>query len=341
MLKPFIRKVMEGRDLSRKEATSAMAILMDGETTDAQIAALAVALRMKGETSEEIVGLAAAMRERAVRVPGNGRDLLDTCGTGGDGLSTLNVSTLTAFVVAGAGLKVAKHGNRASSGRFGSADLLEALGLKLEMSPQRVTESLDRIGLAFFFAPAFHPALRHAAAARKAVGTRTFFNLLGPLCNPARAGKQLIGIYDGARLRMMAEAARDLGVRRALVVHGSDGMDELTVTGPSHAISLEGGVLRMLTIRPEDAGLKRHSLRSVRGGGPESNVRSAIAILAGKRCAGRDLVLLNAAAALHVGGLARGLREGARLAAESLDTGRAAAKLEALRSFTRLEGNGE
>ncbi len=334
MLKRFIRLVMEGKDLTRKEAASAMRILMDGGADDAQIAALAVALRMKGETSEEIAAFARVMRERAERIPGASADVVDTCGTGGDGLGTLNVSTLAALVAAGAGLKVAKHGNRSVSSRCGSADLLEAMGVRIEMPPSRAAVALRRIGFAFLFAPAYHPALRHAASARRAIGVRTFFNLLGPLCNPARAARQVIGVSDGSRLRMMAEAARELGTRRALVVCGSDGMDELTVSGESRCAALLDGKIRSVAIRPEDAGLRRHPLRAVRGGGPEVNARLAAEILGGRHGAGRDLVLLNAGAALQVGGAARTLRAGVVAAAESLDTGRAAATLEALRAFS-------
>jgi anthranilate phosphoribosyltransferase len=332
VLKPFIRKVVEGRDLSRGEAAAAMDAVMDGEATDAQIAALAVGLRMKGETAEEVAGFARAMRARAVRVPSAPRGVVDTCGTGGDGLATLNVSTLAALVAAGAGLPVAKHGNRSVSSRCGSADLLEALGVPVEQTPEGAAASLARAGIAFLFAPAFHPALRHAASARREIGVRTFFNMLGPLCNPAGARHQVIGVYDGSRLRMMAEAARSLGVRRALVVHGSDGMDELTISGPTRCVELSGGRLRERLVRPEDAGLRRRPLRSVRGGGPEENARRALEIMEGRRGAGRDLVLLNAAAALVVGGAARTLKEGVLAAARSLDSGRAAAKLEALRA---------
>jgi anthranilate phosphoribosyltransferase len=337
VLKKFIGKVVGGASLTRAEAAAAMRIIMDGAADDAQIAALAVGLRMKGETAGEIAGFAAVMRRRAEKVPSPTRGVVDTCGTGGDSLSTVNVSTLAAIVAAGAGLKVAKHGNRSASGRCGSADVLERLGVSLAVSPAMAAEGLRRNGITFLFAPAFHPALRHAAAARRSIGVRTVFNMLGPLCNPAGATRQVIGVFDGSRLRIMAEAARDLGVKRALVVHGLDGMDELTVTGPTRCVDLSDGRIRWRQILPEEAGLRRHPLRALVGGGPEVNARRAMDVLGGRRGAARDLVLLNAGAALLVGGAARTLREGVSAAAESLDTGRAAAKLEALREFSRLE----
>lgn len=340
MLKKFIRKVVGGASLTRAEAAAAMRIIMDGAADDPQIAALAVALRMKGETADELSGFAAVMRRRAERVPTSPRGIVDTCGTGGDSLSTVNVSTLAAIVAAGAGVKVAKHGNRSASGRCGSADVLEQLGVALAVSPAMAAEGLRRNGIAFLFAPAFHPALRHAAAARRSIGVRTVFNMLGPLCNPAGATRQLIGVFDASRLRIMAEAARDLGVKRALVVNGFDGMDEMTVTGPTRCVDLSEGRIRWREVIPEDGGLRRHPLRALRGGGPEENARRAVDVLSGRRGAARDLVLLNAGAALLVGGAARTLREGVSAAAESLDTGRAAAKLEALREFSRMEIGG-
>ncbi|MBI3447494.1 MAG: anthranilate phosphoribosyltransferase [Acidobacteria bacterium] len=331
MLKPFIRRAVEGRNLSRREAGAAMEIIMEGAADDAQIAAFAVALRMKGESADEIAGFARAMRERAVPFPASGADLVDTCGTGGDGLSTPNVSTLAALVAAGAGVKIAKHGNRSATSRCGSADLLERLGVAIDRPPEAAARTLERAGIVFLFAPAYHPALKRAAAARSAIGVRSFFNLLGPLCNPARAEAAVIGVADGARVVMMAQAARRLGMKRALVVHGSDGMDELTLAGASRCARLAGGKIRYMTIRPSRAGLRERAGRVGRGGDPDRNAREAIEILDGRRGGARDLVVLNAAAVLEIGGAARDLREGAALAAESLDRGAAASKLEALR----------
>jgi anthranilate phosphoribosyltransferase len=335
MLRKYIKGVVEGRSLSASAAAQAMKILMSGEVSSVQIAAFAVALRMKGESSQEIYGFARAMRAQAVKLEGVPRGVTDTCGTGGDSLSTLNVSTLSALVAAGAGLKIAKHGNRSVSSRCGSADLLEALGVRIDLSPERCSASLREIGIAFLFAPRFHPALRHAAAARAEMGIRSFFNLLGPLCNPARANRQLMGIYDGTKLRMMAEAARKLGVRRGLIVNGKDGMDEITLTGPTRAIEIREGKLRRRTIRPWLMGLKRRAAGAFRGGGPEQNRKISLQILEGRQGARRDLVLINSGAALFVGGMARTIKEGVTLAAESLDSGMAAAKLADLRRFSR------
>lgn len=338
MLKPYIKKVVEGRDLTAPEAAAAMTLLMQGGAEDPQIAALAVALRMKGESAAEIAGFARAIRARALRLPEAPRDVADTCGTGGDSLDTVNVSTLAALAAAGAGLRVAKHGNRSVTSRCGSADLLEAMGVEIDMQPPRASEALRRFRFAFLLAPSFHPALKIAAAARRSIGVRTVFNLLGPLCNPAEPRTQVIGLADPSRLEVMASAARSLGIRRVLVVHGSDGMDELTVTGTTRCVEVRDGKLRALSVRPEDAGLRRHPLRALRCRAPEENARRAAEVLEGRKGAARDVVLLNAAAVLHAGGAARSLREGARAAAEAIDTGRAAAVLDDLRAFSRGAG---
>ncbi|HEY3175109.1 MAG TPA: anthranilate phosphoribosyltransferase [Candidatus Polarisedimenticolia bacterium] len=335
-LAPILGKLVAGNDLTRREAAAAMNIIMDGAAADAQIAAFAVALRMKGESADEIAGCAQALRRRAEKIGKIGRiasRLVDTCGTGGDLLGTINVSTLSAIVAAGAGLPVAKHGNRSVSSRCGSADLLEALGVPIDLTPAESGACLDSTGLTFLFAPRFHPALRHAAPARRALGLRTIFNLLGPLCNPAGARRQVMGIFDGRRLRPMAEVLRTLGTRRAMLVHGHDGMDELTVTGPTLVVELNEGRIRGTTVTPEDAGLRRWKLAALRGGAPEENAARALAVLEGGRGAARDITLLNAAAALVVGGAASTLREGAALAAETIDSGRARAKFEDVRSF--------
>ncbi|HKY33285.1 MAG TPA: anthranilate phosphoribosyltransferase [Candidatus Polarisedimenticolia bacterium] len=334
MLKPFLAILSRGRSLARKEAAEAMGIIMDGGAGEPQIAAFAMALRVKGETAGEILGCAEALRARAERVllaPAERRELLDTCGTGGDSLGTINVSTLAALAAAAAGVPVAKHGNRAVSGRCGSADLLEALGVPIDAGPGQARDCLRTAGIAFLFAPRFHPALRHAASARRALGVRTVFNLLGPLCNPAGARLHVMGIFDPSRARMVAEVLRRLGSRRAFIVHGSDGMDELTVTGPSLVTRLDKGAVRTTHVTPESAGLRRWPLAALRGGGPAENASRALAVLEGGRGAARDVTLLNAAAGLVVAGAARSLREGAALAAEAIDRGLAGEKLEALR----------
>jgi anthranilate phosphoribosyltransferase len=336
MLKPFLRKITAGSDLTRRESASAMEVIMAGAADDAQIAAFAVALRMKGETAEEIAGCALALRRRAGRiVPGRtaAARLVDTCGTGGDALGTINVSTLSAVVAAGAGLSVAKHGNRAVSSRCGSADLLEALGVPIDLPAESVKSCLDHTGLAFLFAPRFHPALRHAAAARRSLGMRTLFNLLGPLCNPAGARRHLMGVYDPTRLRTMAEVLRALGGKRAMLLHGSDGMDELTVTGPTTVVELKDGRIRAFTLRPEDVGLKRWRLAALQGGSPEDNASRALGVLEGGGGAGRDIAIFNAGAALLIGEAARSLKEGVAMARESIDTGRARDKFEEFRAF--------
>ncbi|HET9482273.1 MAG TPA: anthranilate phosphoribosyltransferase [Candidatus Polarisedimenticolia bacterium] len=338
MLRPILTKLVEGRDLTRREAAEAMAGIMDGAVDDAQVAAFAVALRMKGETVDEIAGCAEAMRKRAEPFgplgPAASR-VVDTCGTGGDALGTINVSTLAALVASGAGLVVAKHGNRSVSSRCGSTDLLETLGVPIDLSPAGSSACLKATGIAFLFAPRFHPALRHAAAARRSLGMRTIFNLLGPLCNPAGVKRQVVGVFGRERLQPLAEALRSLGTRRALLVHGSDGMDELTVTGRSWVVEVHEGAIRSRSIAPEQAGLRRWPPAALRGGGPERNAMRAIEVLEGRRGAARDVTLLNAAAALMVGGMAATLREGVAMAAESIDEGRARAKLEQVRAFCR------
>ncbi len=341
MLKPFLRRITAGADLTRREAASAMDLIMEGQVDDCQIAAFAVGLGMKGETPEEIAGCATALVRRAERVTPSRRTaarLVDTCGTGGDSLGTINVSTLAAIVAAAAGLPVAKHGNRSVSSRCGSADLLEALGVPIELGPRQVERCLETTGLAFLYAPRFHPALRHAARARRALGVRTIFNLLGPLCNPAGARRQVMGVFDRARLRTMAEVLRYLGARRAMIVHGHDGMDELTVTGPTAVAELKEGRIGMRSLTPEAAGLRRWKPRALRGGDPRGNAEVALAVLEGKRGAARDITLFNAGAALLVGGSAATLKAAVALAAESIDSGAARAKLDELRDFCRAAG---
>jgi len=332
MIREAIRKVTDGTSLSLDEACQVMAEIMDGEATPAQIAALAVGLRMKGETVEEVAGFAQTMRMRATRITPRVPVLVDTCGTGGDGAQTFNISTTAAFVVAACGVAVAKHGNRAVSSACGSADLLEALGLPVDVEPARVQEAIEQVGIGFLFAPRFHPALRHAAGPRREIGIRTIFNVLGPLTNPAGARRQVIGVYDPRLVEPLAHVARALGAEHAFVVHG-DGLDELTTTGPSLVAEVREDKIRMGRLEPEDVGLPRVPHGALRGGDAAHNARLTLRVLRGERGPYRDVVLLNASAALVAAGAAEDLREGIRRAASAIDSGEAAAKLEALRSF--------
>jgi len=323
-MKPYLAKVLRGERLSEDEAGAAMGTIMDGEATPAQIGALLAALAVRGETEDEVVGFARVMRERAV--PLRSRGAIDTCGTGGDGASTFNISTVASFVVAGCGVPVAKHGNRSASGSCGSADVLEALGIRLDPPVATVQRSLDEAGWAFLFAPGFHAATRHAVAPRKEMGVRTCFNLLGPLTNPARPAAQVVGVPHGRLTVFLARCLQRLGVERAWVVHGA-GLDEMSVCGPTEVASLEGGSVRTFTVSAEDAGLASCDPAALRGSDAQANAAIALAVLEGRKGPARDVVVLNAAAALVLAGRAADLREGARLAAETIDGGRAAAVL--------------
>jgi len=312
---------------------------MTGQATQAQIGAILTALRMKGETPEEIAAFARVMRAHAVRVnPRVTGTLVDTCGTGGDGAQTFNISTAAAFVAAGAGVPIVKHGNRGVSSRCGSADVLSALGVAVGTVPaEKLANIVDSVGMVFLFAPNHHPATRHVMAARQELGCRTVFNLLGPLANPAGAGAQVLGVYDRNLTGPVAEVLRLLGVSRALVVYGS-GLDEITVTGETNVTELDGNRITNYTITPEQFGFARAAPADLLGGDPEENARIVRAVLAGKKGAARDIVLMNAGAAIYVGGRAGTLAEGIRLAADSIDSGRAAQKLDALVAATREAG---
>ncbi|MEW5869562.1 MAG: anthranilate phosphoribosyltransferase [Chloroflexota bacterium] len=336
MLKPYIAKVMQGQHLSAGEAEAAMQMIMTGAATPAQIGGYLVALRMKGESVDEIAGSARAMRAQASPVPyhKNGDPLLDTAGTGGDGAHTFNISTAAAFVLAGAGMKVAKHGNRAASSRCGSADVLSALGVSLELDPAQVAACIEQTGIGFLFAPAFHPAMKHAIGPRRELGQRTIFNLLGPLTNPAGATHQLIGVYDPALTHTLAAVLGDLGGTAACVVHGHGGLDELTTSGPNRVSQLQDGQVRTYTLEGRELGLRPAAPEDLRGGDPAENARLLHALLAGQDPSPRrDVVLLNAAAALATrhGDLPRALEE----ARDSLDSGAALHKLEALIECSR------
>lgn len=336
------------QSLSREEARAVMAEVLAGKCTDAQIAALLVALHMKGETVEEIVGFAEAIRaaavplglhpDHAVDVSGTERDaLVDTCGTGGDASGTFNISTATALVVAGAGVRVAKHGNRSVTSKCGSADVMEALGVNIDLPSSRLAACLEKVGIAFLFAPAMHSAMKHVQSARRELRLRTVFNLLGPLTNPAHASAQVVGVYSAALVEKLAEALGMLGLHRALVVHGLDGLDEITITGPTRIAEVREGKIRTYEVTPEEFGLKRGTLDDISGGDAAANAEIIREVLAGKRSARRDVVLLNAAAALVAAGKADHLADAVPLASKSIDSGAAAEKLQALVQFTNSQ----
>jgi anthranilate phosphoribosyltransferase len=335
MIKEALSKIVSGNDLSSAEAKEVMAEIMRGEATPAQIGAFLTALRMKGETVNEITGCAQAMRENAVAVRPKQKILVDTCGTGGDGSGTFNISTIVAFVVAGAGLAVAKHGNHSVSSLCGSADLLQALGVNLELSAEQVANCIDEVGIGFLFAPKLHPAMKHALIPRKEIGLRTIFNILGPLSNPAGARRQLLGVYDGNLTEPMAKVLHALGAEQAFVVHGADGLDELSTTGPSKVSQLRNGKITTFNLDPERLGLRRARLSDLSGGTIKDNVAIAESLLRGAKGTKRDIVLLNAAAALIVGGKASDFREGLKLAAEAIDSGKALGKLKQLVEFSK------
>ena len=341
-----LKALVERRDLTRIEAAAAMDAIMSGAATNAQIAAFLTALRMKGETVEELIGFAQVMRQKVVRIRTRGDEvaaltgtdremLIDTCGTGGDATGTFNVSTATAFVVAGTGLRVAKHGNRSVSSLCGSADVVEALGVNLELTPQQVGRCVDEAGIGFLYAPLLHTAMKHVMPARREMGVRTVFNMLGPLTNPAGANAQVIGVYSPALTEPLARVLAELGTFRAFVVHGADGLDEISNTGESRVSEVREGVVRTFTVRPEDVGLPRCAIGDLRGGDREQNAQIIHAILDGEQGPKRDIVLMNAAAALVAGAKARDLKEGVGLAAQSIDRGEARARLERLVTLSR------
>jgi anthranilate phosphoribosyltransferase len=325
-----------------------MAEVLTGKCSDAQIAALLVALHMKGETVEEIVGFAEAIRGAAVPldlhsnhmvdVSGTGRDaLVDTCGTGGDASGTFNISTATALVVAGAGVRVAKHGNRSVTSKCGSADVMEALGVNINLPPARLAVSLEEIGITFLFAPAVHSAMKYVQSARRELRLRTVFNLLGPLTNPAHASAQVVGVYSVALVEKLAEALSMLGLHRALVVHGLDGLDEITITGPTRIAELREGTVRTYEVTPEEFGMNRGTLDEISGGDAAANAYIIRDILAGKESPRTDVVLLNAAAALVAAGKVDQLADALPLASKSIDSGAASEKLQALVRFTNTQ----
>lgn len=348
MLKQAIQKVVSRSDLSEKEMESAMEVIMTGQATPAQIGAFITALRLKGETIEEITGAARVMRRKATRIRVKDdqinidRDeinldletIIDTCGTGGDGTNTFNVSTTTAFVVAGCGLRVAKHGNRSVSSLCGSADVIESLGVNLDVPPAVVEKCLNQVGIGFLYAPALHGAMKHAIGPRREIGIRTIFNILGPLTNPAGANVQVLGVYEKDLTPVLAEVLGKLGSRSAFVVYGEGSLDEISIAGKTQLSELKDGRVDTYTIEPEDFGLPRANLDDIRGGDAQENAGIILSVLKGEPGARRDIVLLNAAAALLAAGRATDFPDGITQAAEAIDSGRALEKLEGMKKIT-------
>lgn len=336
MITDFIQKLIERQDLPEQEARAAMEEIMAGQATDAQVAGFLTALRMKGETAEELIGFAKVMQEKAEPLwDGEVLPVLDTCGTGGDGSGTFNISTAAAFVVAGAGVRVAKHGNRSATSRCGSADVMEALGTDIAMPIDRLRQSIRDAGIGFLFARRFHSSMKHVAAARTQLKVRTVFNILGPLANPARARYQVVGVFSPHLMELMANALHGLSVAHAFVVHGSNGMDEISITGKTHVTEMKAGALKTYTISPEDFGIAPADIGTLAGGDAATNAGIIEAVLRGEQGPRRDVVLLNAAAAIVAGGAAPSLGEGIRIAANSIDTGGAFRRLESLRDYSR------
>ena len=328
MLKEAIIKLSGKHDLSRDEAYAAMNQIMSGEATDAQIAAFLMGLRLKGETVEEIAGCAAVMREKAVRIVSKHQNIIDTCGTGGDASGTFNISTTAAIIASAAGAVVAKHGNRAVSSRCGSADVLKALGVNIEVSPEQSSKTLDDIGITFLFAPLMHGAMKYAANVRKELGVRTIFNILGPLTNPARAQRQVLGVFSPALTETLAGVLKELGSQHALVVHGEGGFDELSTLGWTKISEVRGGELKTYEVRVDQLGLKTANADSLKGGDAEQNAAIIRDILNGRDSAAREIALLNSGAAVVVAGKANTLKEGIALAARAVDSGAATKKLQ-------------
>jgi len=329
MIREAIDTLVSGQSLSMEQAAAVMNEIMGGEATPAQFGAFVTALRLKGETVEEIAGMARVMREKAIPVVVSG-PLVDTCGTGGDASGSFNISTTAAFVVAGAGLKVAKHGNRSMSSVCGSADVMEALGIRIDLGAEQVQKCLEEVGIGFMFAPNFHPAMKYAAAPRREIGIRTVFNILGPLTNPAGAKAQVLGVAEGSLTMKMAQVLELLGCHHALVVHGEDGLDEITPGGRTTVCELKEGAINSYSLAPEDLGFQRATRESLKGGSAQDNADLLRRVLEGEKGPRRDIVLMNAAAAIMAGDRAANLEEGIRIAAEAIDSRKALEKLEGL-----------
>lgn len=335
MIREALAKLVERQDLTPAETEGVMGEIMHGEATPSQIGAFLTALRMKGETAEEIAGCARAMRAHALRVDTGRDDLVDTCGTGGDGVHTFNISTLTALVAAAAGVYVAKHGNRSVSSSCGSADLMEALGVKIDLAPELIARCINEVGIGFLFAPHLHPAMKYATPPRREMGIRTIFNILGPLANPAFASTQLLGVYNPSLATTMAQVLSLLGTKRALVVHSQPGLDELSQIGTNHITELNHKQIKTYTLTASSLGIKPASLKDLQGGTVADNVAIAREILDGQPGPKRDVVLLNAAAVLYVAGKAPDIASALSIAAQAIDSGRAKSKLEQLVRFSQ------
>ena len=335
MIQDALTDLLDGRSLDRGRSRAVMDEIMRGEATPAQIAGFLIALRVKGETAEEIAGCAEAMRAHVLPVRARRDDLVDTAGTGGDGARTLNISTAAALVAAAAGAAVAKHGNRAVSSASGSADVLEALGFRLEQPPERIAASIDELGFGFMFAPTHHPAMRHAAGVRRELATRTVFNVLGPLTNPAGARAQVVGVYSAGLVRTIADVLAQLGARRAFVVHGAGGLDELSPAGPNLVCEVREGRVVERTVDPLELGVARCAPEALRGGSAEDNAAAIRAVLGGANGGRRDAILLNAAGAIAAGGHAEDLREGLELARQAVESGEARDRLDALVAYSQ------
>ncbi|NMO96979.1 anthranilate phosphoribosyltransferase [Paenibacillus lemnae] len=329
-----LSKLIEGHDLNRDEARNVMQCIMEGKATHSQIGGLLTALRIKGETVDEITGFAEAMRGSGGRVTTERSQLLDTCGTGGSGIHKFNISTVSAIISSSVSVRVAKHGNRSASGRAGSADVLEALGVNIHLNAEQASRCLDEIGICFLFAQIYHPSMKHAAAPRKELGIRTVFNMLGPLTNPAGADRQLLGIYDLNKTDTIAQVLKELGLKRAMVVTSHDGLDEISISAPTRVSELRGGEIVTFDIHPHDLGLSVHPMQSILGGDAAENASIIKGVLQGDRNAYRNIVLANAGACIYVAGLADSLAEGVNKAAGAIDSGAALAKLDQLITMT-------
>ena len=335
-IKEAIKKVVDGEDLTEKQTRDVFSEIMSGKTTPAQIGAFITALRVKGETVDEITGAAKVMRKKAAKIKTKTKSssILDTCGTGGTGTKAFNISTISAFVLAGCGVKVAKHGNRAISSSCGSADVLEKLGVKLDVSSRTVAKCIDKVNIGFLFAPRFHGAMRYASPPRREIGIRTVFNILGPLCNPAGARCQVIGVYDKKLTEVIAKVLKKLGSKRAYVVHGAGPLDEVTITGVTRVSELKNGKIRTYFLKPGDFGMKRSILEGIKGGTVAQNANIVKRILSGEKGSKRDIVLMNAALALMAADKVKSLKQGVKMAIRSIDSGAALAKLNELIKIT-------
>ena len=334
-IKTCIAKLVNKENLSGEESNKVMDDIMSGDCAPSQIGSFLTALRMKGETVEEISAFASVMRDKSVKIKtDNCENLIDTCGTGGDCKGTFNISTITAFVIAAAGAKVAKHGNRSASGKCGSADVLEELGINLDVSPEKVSECIDKIGIGFLFAPKLHGAMKHAIGPRKEIGIRTVFNILGPLTNPAGAAHQLLGVYDSSLTEKMANVLKSLGAKRALVVHGKDGLDEITITGKTKVSELKDNNILTYDINPTDLNISIASPDDLKGGDSAENAKIALDILNGNKGPKRDIVIINSAAALYAAGITEDIKQGVEKASLAIDSGKAMEKLNQLKELT-------